>query len=454
MQVIKSETIEKAVYELCVIANTQYDVFLYEKIYKKYIETKDSNYKHKLLNILKNIQLANETKRPLCQDTGQVIVFVKIGQNVCIEGADLNNAINSGVECAYKLNFYRKSVVNNAFFDRTNTQTNTPAIIYTEIVSGDNVELSVLVKGAGSENYSVTKMFKPNEDKSEIFGFIKTSILNAGEKSCPPFVLGIGAGGTLDYAALLSKKAFFKNDNSDAEKEFIRELSDYLKNYQDMLLDIKIMTAQTHIACLPVALTINCHSTRHASCIIQGENVAYNTNILPSCELIKCEGDLKEIMTTEFDVLRNLNPGESVLLSGEIYTARDAAHKRIQNFYEKNGIMPFDIKDKIIFYAGPCPAAEGEVIGPIGPTTSARMDKYCELLYSQGLLATLGKGERSTLAKEAIKKYNGKYFTTQGGIACLLERCVKSCEIITFEDLGPEAVRKLYVEKLPVKVEI
>ena len=454
MNKIKAETIEQAVYNLCVQANTCYDAELYNKLYDKYLHADSPDKRNKYANILENISLASKIKRPLCQDTGQVIVFVTIGQNTFIDGTSITDAVNNGVKKAYKQNYFRKSVVQNALFDRTNTDTNTPAIVYYDYFSADMTEVSVLIKGAGSENYCRTKMFSPASQRTDIFDFVEQTVKTAGEKSCPPLVLGIGVGGTMDSAAVLSKKAFFKTENTQEEKQFINELNEYLDNIKEDILDIKLLTSSTHIACLPVAVTINCHSTRHAMCTIKGNEISYLKNPLAIKSVEMESKDICEIKTDEYEKIKNLKTGDEILLTGEIYTARDAAHKRILDFYTENNKFPFDIKGKIIFYAGPCPAAPHEIIGPVGPTTSARMDGYCDLLYSNGLLATIGKGERSEKALNTIIQNNGKYFIAQGGIACLLAKCIKSSQIVAFEELGTEAVRKLYVEKLPLKVVI
>ena len=454
MNKIKAETIEQAVYNLCVQANTCYDAELYNKLYDKYLHADSLDKRNKYANILENISLASKIKRPLCQDTGQVLVFVTIGQNTFIDGTNITDAVNNGVKKAYKQNYFRKSVVHNALFNRTNTDTNTPAIVYYDYSNADMTEVSVLIKGAGSENYCRTKMFSPGSQKTDIFDFVEQTVKTAGEKSCPPLVLGIGVGGTMDSAAVLSKKAFFKTENTQEEKQFINELNEYLDNMKDDILDIKLLTSSTHIACLPVAVTINCHSTRHAMCTIKGNEISYLKNPLAIKSVEMESKDICEIKTDEYEKIKNLKTGDEILLTGEIYTARDAAHKRILDFYTENNKFPFDIKGKIIFYAGPCPAAPHEIIGPVGPTTSARMDGYCDLLYSNGLLATIGKGERSEKALNTIIQNNGKYFIAQGGIACLLAKCIKSSQIVAFEELGTEAVRKLYVEKLPLKVVI
>lgn len=452
MTQINTLKIEEAVYNLCIIANTEFDGELYSKLKDKYEKTKNPDLKTKLNYILQNIKLAKDSKRPLCQDTGQVIIFVQIGQNVQLCGKLINMAINDAIKKAYDENYFRKSVVKNALFNRENTNSNTPSIIYTEIIEGDEIILSLLIKGAGAENYSQIKMFKPSDEKEKIFEFIKETINIAGEKACPPLVLGIGAGGTLDTAAILSKKAFFNESLSEDELGFVKELKEYIKEENDNILDIKLKTNFTHIASMPVAVTINCHSTRHSSCKINSGKIEYKKNDVDFKEIHEQKENMKEIQTADIEQIKHLKHGENILLTGEIYTARDAAHKKIKEHYDKFGELPFELKDKIIFYAGPCPPAPNEISGPIGPTTSARMDEFCELMYENGLLASIGKGERSQKAIAVIKKHNGKYFTMIGGVACLIAKRIKKSEIIAYEELGAEAVRKLYVEKLPVKV--
>lgn len=454
MTTINTSIIEEAVYNLCVQANTRYNQSLFDTVYLKYVQETNNSKKEFLNNILLNAQLAYQKQRPLCQDTGQVVIFLEIGQNVSIFGNSLNGSINNAVEKAYKENYFRKSVVKNSIFDRSNTETNTPALIFTEIVDGDEINIKLLVKGAGSENCSNIKMFTPSASEDDIFSFIKDTILNAGEKSCPPLVLGIGIGGTMETAAILSKQAFFNENPNTDETNFISKLQNYLSELNKDILDIKIKTASTHIACLPVAITLNCHSCRHAKCKITNSSISYFNSELIFRKIKLNLDNYKEVSASDIDTIKKLKKGEQILLTGEIYTARDAAHKKIYELYKQNQELPLELNDKIIFYAGPCPANENEIIGPIGPTTASRMDVYMNFVHQQGVVATIGKGERSESAIDIIKEFNAKYFSAQGGVACLLADCVKSSEIIAFEDLGTEAIRKIYVEKLPLIVDV
>lgn len=462
---INTKTIEKAIYNLCIEANTVLSDITVEQILTALNEEKLAEEKQALQLILKNAKMSYDSKKPLCQDTGQVLVFVKIGQNARIEGDNLNNAINNGVIRAYEENYYRKSVVKNAIFDRTNTNNNTPCIIYTEIIGGENIELELLIKGAGSENKSVTTMLSPTSSQDEIIDFVVDSVKKAGTMDCPPLFLGIGIGGTMEYAGLLSKNALLLEQNKDnnhielAQK--IKEKVNALKigatgnGGEHTVLDIKILTDSTHIASMPVALTINCHSLRHAKCIIKDDEITYfEQKLLKDYTPEEVDfSDYKKLKTSDINELKTLKNGDKVLLSGEIYTARDMAHKRLVEMIENNQDLPFDIENKIIFYAGPCPCTECEVVGSIGPTTSSRMDKYAEILYKKGLLATIGKGERSADVKRTIKEVGGLYFTVLGGVACYLSGRFIKKDLVAFEDLGTEAIYRFEVLDLPLVVE-
>ena len=447
MSEVSTELIKSAVYKLCFEANTCLDDRVYSKILSAYNSSNDKILK----TILQNAKISYETKKPLCQDTGQVIVFVELGQNVKLTCEFLDNAINSAVEQCYVENYFRKSVVQNAIFGRTNTKTNTPAIIYTKIVEGDEVKIKVLIKGAGSENKSKLEMMLPTSSEEEIISCCGDMILSAGENACPPMFIGIGIGGTADRASVISKEVLVFDDFSEEEKSLALKIKDYVnsKSRNNYVLDIKLKSVATHIACLPVSVTINCHSDRTSSCTIKNGEVNYEHQT-PYFINFEDSEDVREVFANDVEIIKSLKQGEEVLLTGEIYVARDMAHKRMI----EADTLPVDIKDKIIFYAGPCPNKPNEAIGSVGPTTASRMDKYAVELYNKGLLATIGKGSRNEDVKNAIKQNNAKYFTVIGGVAALLSDKVKSSEIIAYEDLGAEALYKLYVEKFPVKVEL
>ena len=529
---ISSETIQKAVFNLCVEANTVLSDKVFEAILNAYDNETNIDAKQTLQLILKNAKLSYETKKPLCQDTGQVLVFAKIGEKAQVE--KLNQSINDGVEKAYAENFYRKSVVKDALFDRENTKTNTPCIIYTEIVEGDELELEVLIKGAGAENMSAVSMLSPTAGEEEIVEFVKAVVQKAGAKACPPFFIGVGIGGTIEYAGLLSKKALLcesfvddlmlsgRNARPTLQADDVgKECPAYFANKRKVLaekikreinelkigaagfggdftaLDVKVLTEFTHIASMPVAVTINCHSSRHSKCVIKDvtskfkliNNLDVILNLFQNriserpcdpemnsgrCRLLKTRKEVEYFIPTliknytpeqddfsnfvkidasNISAMRGLKQGQNVLLSGEIYTARDMAHKKLVEKIEKSEALPFDLKDKIIFYAGPCPCPQGQIIGSVGPTTSSRMDKFAPTLYKAGVLATIGKGDRSSDVLKAVKEFNGLYFTAIGGIACYLSQKIVKNEIIAFEELGAESIYRLIVSELPLRVD-
>lgn len=459
---INTNTIEDAIYNLCVQANTILPDDIFTKILDAYNSEKNPDAKQALGLILENAKMAYEKKMPLCQDTGQVLVFIK-GSGKHIPD-NINEIINDSVSKAYEENFYRKSVVKNALFDRTNTKTNTPCIIYTEITNKDELEIEVLLKGGGSENVSTVSMLSPTAIEDEIVDFVASVVKKAGAKACPPYFIGVGIGGTMEYAGILSKKALLMEDNIDVNHKNLAEKIKKASNELDIgaaglggastALDVKILTDYTHIACMPVTVTINCHSSRHAKCKIKENEINYYPQDKVKNYISEKSdfSDFIKVHTSDITKLKSLKQGQKVLLSGEIYTARDMAHKRLVEMIEKGEKLPFDLKDKIIFYAGPCPCSNECIVGSIGPTTSSRMDKYAPILYKKGILATIGKGERSEEVKETIKQVGGLYFTAIGGIACYLSEKFIKKDIIAFEELDTEAVCRCMVQNWPLRL--
>lgn len=461
---IDSKIIEDAVYNLCIQANTNLPDSIFEKLLNAYKTETNTDAKQALSLILNNAKMAYERQMPLCQDTGQVLVFAR--GKFFPEG--LNEAINNGVKRAYEENFFRKSIVKNALFDRQNTKTNTPCIIYTELIDRDELEIELLLKGAGCENVSVTEMLSPTATEDEIVDFIVSSIKKAGSRGCPPYFLGIGIGGTMEYAGVLSKKALLLKENLDENhKNLAMKIQKEVNKLEigvaglggsSTALDVKILTDFTHIACMPVAITVNCHSSRHGKCVIKSQGIVECEKISKLVQDANIQAplqnfeDFTKINSYDINSLKSLKPGQKVLLSGEIYSARDMAHKRLVEMIKKGEQLPFELKDKIIFYAGPCPCKDPCVIGSIGPTTASRMDKFAPTLYKEGVLATIGKGERSEEVQKTVKQIGGLYFTVIGGIACLLAERFINRDLVAFEDLGTEAIYKFEVKELPLRV--
>lgn len=458
MYEISTNLIKEAVYNLCFNANICLNESIYNKIFEAYNNTLNIEEKNYLKSILKNAKIAFDEKIPLCQDTGQVLVFLEIGQKISLTDGFIIDAVNSAVKQCYCENFFRKSIVSNAIFNRTNTKTNTPCIIYSKYTNCDDVKIKVLIKGAGSENKSQLNMLLPTLNQDEIIKNCTDLILKAGVNACPPMFIGIGIGGTADLALLNSKEALLQDNFTVNELNFAEKLKENINksaplNFKDIfVLDVKLKSHPTHIACMPVGITINCHSDRFSSAVINENGIVYNHKIPDFINFNDEINEYREINTNDIEKLKSLTPGENILLTGELYIARDMAHKRMIDLLKENKPLPFDINNKIIFYAGPCPNSKDKIISSVGPTTSERMDKYAIDLYKRGLFATIGKGERSQEIINYLKKNDKKYFTAQGGIAALLSKKVTKSEIIAFEDLGPEAIYKIEVEKFPVKL--
>ncbi len=425
--VFNTDKLYDLIYKMAHDANIYLPKCVYENIKKCNF---DKNIKNE---IIKNAYLAEKKKRPLCQDCGQVVVFLEVGQNIKLEGEFIDDIINKAVSASYKDNFFRKSVVLDAFRERENTKTNTPVIIHHKIIKEDRINILLSLKGGGAENTSQIKMFNPTASEDEIKEFVKKAAESAIKYSCPPISVGVGIGGVLETACTLAKKALFEGERYDLN--------------MDGVFDAHILTTSTHIANMPVCVNINCHSSRfkRASIIFEGENctVAYE-NDKADLEDVKINTDYRTLNTDNLEEFKTLKIGDKILLSGTIYTARDAAHKKLVELINNNKKLPFDLKNSFIFYAGPAPKKEDEIIGPVGPTTSKRMDKYSEILYKKGVFGTIGKGGREV--------NRGLYFTATGGVACLLQDCVLSSELVAFEYLGTEAIYKLNVKNLPLTV--
>lgn len=450
MQKININKIKTAIKTLCQKSASSLDKKTYNLLKEAYEKEQNQDSKEILAQILQNTCIAGQNARPICQDTGQVTIFLELGQDIHITGGSLEKAINEAVSECFCENYLRKSI--NTALARQNTDDNTPAIIHTQIVDGDALKITICLKGGGSENMSQSKMLYPAKGKEGILDFIKETVKNASLKSCPPLVIGVGIGGNLETSAINAKKALILNTpKTDLEKEFLDAVNSLNigacgHGGTTTAIDLKIIEVPCHIASLPVSVVLNCHAARHSSAVIKDEiKYDFEDYVL---EDIPLSVDTKEVKTDDIEAIRNLKIGEKILLTGKIYTARDQAHKRLLADSQK----PFEIKNSIIFYAGPCPASPKEIIGPIGPTTSTRMDSYTEELLEQGLLATIGKGERSEEILRAHQKHGAVYFTATGGVASLLAQCVKSSKLIAYPELGPEAIYELFVEKMPLFV--
>ena len=440
--------------------------------------------KDAMAQILTNSRMSATGHRPICQDTGIVNVFVKVGMDVRWEGftGGFDDAINEGVRRGYKHpgNTLRASIVADPHFDRKNTKDNTPAVIVTELVPGNTVEITVAAKGGGSENKSKLAMLNPGDS---IVDWVLKTVPTMGAGWCPPGMLGIGIGGTAEKAVLLAKQSLMddldmyelqarasRGEKLDQIEEMRLELFDKVNalgiGAQGLgglttVLDIKIKTYPTHAAGKPVAMIPNCAATRHAHFVLDGSGPVYldppsldlwpNVNWTPDYQKSK-KVDLDTLTPAE---VATWKPGQTLLLNGKMLTGRDAAHKRMVAMLERGEALPVDFRNRAIYYVGPVDPVAGEAVGPAGPTTSTRMDDFTEAMLAQtGLLVMIGKSERGSAAIDSIKKHRAAYLMAVGGAAYLLSKAIRQARVVGFADLGMEAIYEFDVVDMPVTVAV
>ncbi len=435
--------------------------------------------KDAMAQILTNSRMCALGKRPICQDTGIVVAFVKVGMDVRWEDATMSvtEMVNEGVRRAYLEpdNVLRASVVADPAGRRKNTGDNSPAVVHFELVPGDKVEVDVAAKGGGSENKSRFAMLNPSDDVVE---WVLNQLPSMGAGWCPPGMLGIGIGGTAEKAMLLAKEALMQSIDMTELKargaqNNIEELRIELHDKVNALgigaqglgglttvLDVKILDYPTHAASKPVALIPNCAATRHVHFTLDGSGAASfaapkledypDVHWAPSQESRRVDLDT----VTQTDIAQ-WQPGETLLLSGKLLTGRDAAHKRMVDMLAKGEPLPVDFKGRFIYYVGPVDPVRDEVVGPAGPTTATRMDKFTETMLAQtGLIGMIGKAERGKVGLEAIKKHAAVYLMAVGGAAYLVAQAIKHSKVVAFADLGMEAIYEFEVQDMPVTVAV
>ena len=436
--------------------------------------------KDAIAQILTNSRLCAEGKRPICQDTGIVNVFLKIGMDVRWEGfaGSIEDAVNEGVRRGYLNpdNVLRASVLDDPIFARRNTKDNTPAVVQMEVVPGNTLDVTVAAKGGGSENKSKVAMLNPSDD---IVEWVLKTVPTMGAGWCPPGMLGIGVGGTAEKAALLAKQALM--DDIDMHELLQRGPASKLEELRIELyekvnalgigaqglgglttvLDVKIRTFPTHAASKPIAMIPNCAATRHAHFVMDGSGPVYLDP--PSLDLwpdVHWAPDYNKSRRVDLNTLTKAEvaswkPGDTLLLSGRLLTGRDAAHKRIQDMLAKGEPLPVDFTNRVIYYVGPVDPVRDEVVGPAGPTTATRMDKFTRMMLEKtGLIAMVGKAERGPVAIEAIKDAKSAYLMAVGGAAYLVSKAIKGAKVVGFADLGMEAIYEFDVVDMPVTVAV
>ena len=433
-----------------------------------------------IAQILINSRMAAEGNRPLCQDTGIVVVFVKIGMEVRFNSTlTLQEMIDAGVRRAWNNqdNPLRASVVSPAFGKRVNTNDNTPAVVHIELVAGDQLNVTVAAKGAGSENKAKLTILNPSDD---IVTWVTNTISDMGAGWCPPGILGLGIGGTPEKALLLAKESLMtpinisdiiaKGPITEQEKlriEIYRRVNALGIGAQGLgglttVLDVKLLDYPTHAASLPVALIPNCAATRHLHFTLDGSGPAHleppNLDNWPTLTM-EPQNNIRRVNLDQISRqdLLDWKPGDALLVSGKILTGRDAAHKRICDLIQNGRPLPegVDFKNRFIYYVGPVNPVGDEIIGPAGPTTATRMDKFSETMLGQtGLLGMIGKGERGSGAIKAIRDHKAVYLIAVGGAAYLVSKAIKSARVIAFGDLGMEAIYEFVVKDMPVTVAV
>ncbi len=433
-----------------------------------------------MAQILVNSRMSAHGRRPICQDTGIVVVFLRIGMGVRWQAEmDLEAMVNEGVRRAYTdpENTLRASIVRPPIGARNNTGDNTPAVIHTELVAGDTVEVRVAAKGGGSENKSRFAVLNPSDS---VVDWVLATLPELGAGWCPPGILGIGIGGTAEKAMLLAKEALLEpidihslraRESLSPTERLRLEIYDQVNalgiGAQGLggvttVLDVKIREYATHAAALPVALIPNCAANRHLHFTLDGSGPAeLAPPRLEDWPQISWSADAESravnVDTLTRGEIETWKCGERLLLSGRIFTARDAAHQRLVDLLARGEPLPegVDLKNKIIYYVGPVDAVGEEVVGPAGPTTATRMDKFTEtMLANTGLLGMIGKAERGAQAIESIRRHRAVYLIAVGGAAYLVSKAVRKSRMVAFADLGMEAIREFEVEDMPVTVAV
>ena len=430
--------------------------------------------------ILVNSQMAAQGRRPVCQDTGIVVVFLKVGMQVRFDSdLSVQEMVDEGVRRAYSNaeNPLRASVVSPPWGKRLNTGDNTPAVIHTELVPGDQLNVTLAAKGGGSENKARFANLNPSDDLVE---WVVETVPGMGAGWCPPGILGLGLGGTPEKALLMAKESLMAP--IDMDQIIARGPADDVERlrltiYQRVnetgigaqglgglttVLDVKLLDYPTHAASLPVAMIPNCAATRHIHFVLDGTGPAELTP--PSLDEwpqipndISSKGRRVDVDQLTREEIRDWRPGENLLLCGKILTGRDAAHKRIADLIEQGQPLPdgVDFRNRLIYYVGPVDPVGDEAVGPAGPTTATRMDKFTDMMLDKtGLLGMIGKAERGPVAIEAIRVHRSVYLIAVGGAAYLVSKAIRSARLIAFEDLGMEAIYEFEVQDMPVTVAV
>ena len=444
-----------------------------------YEKETNTSAKNAIAQILINSKMCALGKRPICQDTGIVNVFIEVGMEIQWEAdLSLEEMVNEGVRRAYNDpdNRLRASIVSDPLFTRKNTQDNTPAVIHTKIVPGTELDIVVAAKGCGSENKAKFSVLNPDDN---LIDWVMRTIPTMGAGWCPPGIIGIGVGGTAEKAMLMAKSSLMepidinelqeKNQHTEIEAlriDLFNRINELGIGAQGLgglttVLDVKIHDYPTHAASQPVAMIPNCAATRHVHFTLDGSGVAelpeVDIGLYPDLEMDVSQYTKVDLDSLTREQMQGWNIGDTLLLTGTLITGRDAAHKRLNMMIESGEGLPkgVNFKNKFIYYVGPVDPVGDEVIGPAGPTTATRLDKFTDMmLENTGILGMIGKAERGESAIQSIKKHKASYLIAVGGAAYLISKSIKKAKIVAFEDIGMEAIYELEVKDMPVTVAV
>ncbi|NND00156.1 MAG: fumarate hydratase [Gammaproteobacteria bacterium] len=451
-----------------------------DAMYQAYQREESESAKDAMAQILINSRLCAEGKRPICQDTGIVTIFARVGMDVKWDAEmSLTEMINEGVRRAYldPENILRASILEDPLGARKNTGDNTPAVIHYEIVEGDKVEIDLAAKGGGSENKSKMVMLNPSDS---LVDWVLKTVPTMGAGWCPPGMLGIGVGGTAEKSAVLAKEVLM--DSIDIHELFARGPANRLEELRieifqkvnqlgigaqglgglTTVLDVKIKDYPTHAASKPVTMIPNCAATRHAHFVLDGSGPALQTppslSDWPEISWDVGPGTRKvNLDTLKREEMQDWQPGETLLLSGKLLTGRDAAHKKIQSLLESGEGLPdnIDFNGRFIYYVGPVDAVRDEAVGPAGPTTATRMDKFTDMMLEKtGLVGMIGKAERGPATIDSIARHKSVYLMAVGGAAYLVSKAITKSTVVAFPELGMEAIHEFEVADMPVTVAV
>ncbi|MFW1677921.1 fumarate hydratase [Pontibacter sp. JAM-7] len=478
MSVIREDDFVSSIADALQFISYYHPLDFIQGVHEAYQKEQNPAAKDAMAQILINSRMCAEGHRPLCQDTGIVTVFLKVGMNVTWDAKQsVTDMVNEGVRRAYTHpdNVLRASILADPAGKRQNTKDNTPAVIHYEIVEGDEVEVHVAAKGGGSENKSKMVMLNPSDS---IVDWIVKTVPTMGAGWCPPGMLGLGIGGTAEKAAVLAKESLMdpidihelrergpQNRVEELRIEIMDAVNDLGIGAQGLgglttVLDVKIKDYPTHAASLPVCMIPNCAATRHTHFKLNGNGPAVLTP--PSLSdwpevTFEVGANTRRVNLDEItpEAVKDWKVGETVLLNGKMLTGRDAAHKKMVEMLNNGEKLPVDLKGRFIYYVGPVDPVREEVVGPAGPTTSTRMDKFTrQVLESTGLLGMIGKSERGPVAIEAIKDNGAVYLMAVGGAAYLVSKAITNAEVLAFPELGMEAIYEFEVQDMPVTVAV